>query len=118
MQAIHFAQIAQSPSAARWPLLVLGLYSILFRRCVDPLDGTKEFIKRNGDFTVNIGLCVKGAPFAGVVYCPALDPPVIYKGVKNDGFPIKEECDAVGGAAGYDSFKTIQPKVRGGEGGA
>lgn len=79
--------------------------------CVDPLDGTKEFIKRNGDFTVNIGLCVKGAPHAGVVYCPALDPPVIYKGVKNDGFPIKEECDAVGGAAGYDSFKTIQPKV-------
>jgi len=79
--------------------------------CVDPLDGTKEFVKRNNDFTVNIGLCVKGAPFAGVVYCPALDPPVIYKGVKNDGFPIKEECDAVGGAAGYDSFKTIQPKV-------
>lgn len=78
---------------------------------MDPLDGTKEFIKRNGQFTVNIGLCENGSPVAGVVYCPALDPPVIYKGVKNGGPPIKEECDAVGGAAGYDSFKTIQPKV-------
>jgi len=90
------------------------LFFFFYSRCVDPLDGTKEFIKRNGDFTVNIGLCVKGAPFAGVVYCPALDPPVIYKGVKDDGLPIKEECDAVGGAAGYDSFKTIRPKVRSG----
>jgi 3'(2'), 5'-bisphosphate nucleotidase len=79
--------------------------------CVDPLDGTKEFIKRNGEFTVNIGLCEEGSPIAGVVYCPALSPPVMYKGVKNGGPPIKEECDAVGGAAGYDSFKTIQPKV-------
>lgn len=81
-------------------------------RCVDPLDGTKEFIKRNDQFTVNIGLCdADGKPIAGVVYCPALTPPVIYKGVMGGGPPIKEECDAVGGAAGYDSFKTIQPKV-------
>ena len=79
--------------------------------CVDPLDGTKEFIKRNGEFTVNIGLCAKGKPIAGVVYCPALTPPVMYKGCQGGGPPIKEECDAVGGAAGYDSFKTIQPKV-------
>lgn len=62
---------------------------------------------------MNIGLCNEdGKPIAGVVYCPALTPPVIYKGVENGGPPIKEECDAVGGAAGYDSFKTIQPKVR------
>ena len=39
---------------------------------VDPLDGTKEFIRRNGEFTVNIGLIARGAPVAGVVYAPAL----------------------------------------------
>lgn len=40
---------------------------------VDPLDGTKEFIKRNGEFTVNIALIENGRPILGVVYAPALD---------------------------------------------
>jgi len=39
---------------------------------VDPLDGTKEFIKRNGEFTVNIALIEKGEPVMGVVHAPAL----------------------------------------------
>ena len=41
-------------------------------RCwsVDPLDGTKEFIKRNGEFTVNIALVDNGAPVLGVIYVP------------------------------------------------
>lgn len=39
---------------------------------VDPLDGTKEFISRNGEFTVNIALVEKGVPVAGVVLAPAL----------------------------------------------
>ena len=39
---------------------------------VDPLDGTKEFIKKGGDFTVNIALIVHGRPVMGVVYAPAL----------------------------------------------
>lgn len=38
---------------------------------VDPLDGTKEFIRRNGDFTVNIALIEDGKPVLGVVYAPA-----------------------------------------------
>ena len=38
---------------------------------VDPLDGTKEFIKRNGEFTVNIGLAYMGEPVAGFVGVPA-----------------------------------------------
>ena len=38
---------------------------------VDPLDGTKEFIKRRGDFTVNIALVEEGVPTRGVVYAPA-----------------------------------------------
>lgn len=37
---------------------------------IDPLDGTKEFIKRNGDFTVNIALIEEGKPLLGVVYTP------------------------------------------------
>lgn len=40
---------------------------------VDPLDGTREFIKRNGEFTVNIALIDGDAPVLGVVYAPALD---------------------------------------------
>ena len=39
---------------------------------VDPLDGSKEFIARNGEFTVNIALVEHGVPIAGVVYAPAL----------------------------------------------
>jgi len=39
---------------------------------VDPLDGTKEFVKRNGEFTVNIGLIQSGIPAAGVVLQPTL----------------------------------------------
>ncbi len=38
--------------------------------CVDPLDGTKEFVKRNGEFTVNIALIRNGIPVLGVIYVP------------------------------------------------
>ncbi len=40
---------------------------------VDPLDGTKEFIKRNGEFTVNIALITDGRPILGIVLAPASD---------------------------------------------
>jgi 3'(2'), 5'-bisphosphate nucleotidase len=40
---------------------------------VDPLDGTKEFLQQNGEFTVNIALIDEGAPVLGVIYAPALD---------------------------------------------
>lgn len=40
--------------------------------CVDPIDGTKEFIKKNDEFTVNIALIYKNNPVLGVVYAPAL----------------------------------------------
>jgi 3'(2'), 5'-bisphosphate nucleotidase len=39
---------------------------------VDPLDGTKEFVERRGDFTVNVALVENGVPVAGVVYAPAV----------------------------------------------
>jgi 3'(2'), 5'-bisphosphate nucleotidase len=50
---------------------------------VDPLDGTREFINRNGEFTVNIALIEDGQPVLGVVYAPALD--VLYFGGEGIG---------------------------------
>jgi 3'(2'), 5'-bisphosphate nucleotidase len=61
-----------------------------WRQCwlVDPLDGTKEFIKRNGEFTVNIALVENGEPVAGAVHAPAID--VTYSGATGLGAYKKE----------------------------
>jgi len=63
---------------------------------VDPLDGTKEFVKKNGEFTVNIALIYKDTPVLGVVYAPVLD--ICYWAKKNQGafkdgqrLPLKTE---------------------------
>lgn len=50
---------------------------------VDPLDGTKEFIKRNGEFTVNIAWVQKGVPRMGVIYVPV--ERVLYIGIEGIG---------------------------------
>src|SRR6476469_3351426 len=50
---------------------------------VDPLDGTKEFLSHNGEFTVNIALIEDGEPVIGVVYAPALD--LMYTAAKGLG---------------------------------
>ncbi|TAN56565.1 MAG: 3'(2'),5'-bisphosphate nucleotidase [Magnetospirillum sp.] len=55
---------------------------------VDPLDGTKEFIKRNGEFTVNIGLIVGGVPSAGVVLAPAQN--LLWSGADGKAFKVDE----------------------------
>lgn len=59
---------------------------------VDPLDGTKEFIKRNGEFTVNIALIENGQPILGVVYAPVLD--VCYYAAQGVGAFIKRSAEA------------------------
>ena len=59
---------------------------------VDPLDGTKEFIKRNGEFTVNIALMEYGVPISGVIFQPVTG--VAYAGIEGDGlykFSINEK---------------------------
>jgi 3'(2'), 5'-bisphosphate nucleotidase len=53
---------------------------------IDPLDGTKEFIKRNGDFTVNISLISEQKPIFGVVYAPVTG--FIYWGSQSGSFRI------------------------------
>ena len=50
---------------------------------IDPLDGTKEFINRNGEFTVNIALIEKNYPIFGVIYAPAKS--LLYYAIKNNG---------------------------------
>lgn len=56
---------------------------------VDPLDGTKEFVKRNGEFTVNIALIENGISVAGVIYVPVTG--VMYFGIPERGaFKISE----------------------------
>ena len=56
---------------------------------VDPLDGTKEFVQRRGDFTVNIALVENGVPTLGVVYAPAKKR-LFY--AKADGSAVEEEA--------------------------
>jgi len=51
--------------------------------CIDPIDGTKEFIKKNGEFTINIALIYNNAPVLGVVYAPAIEE--VYKAKKGQG---------------------------------
>jgi 3'(2'), 5'-bisphosphate nucleotidase len=50
---------------------------------VDPLDGTKEFVKRNGEFTVNIALVHEGMPVFGLIYLPV--PQTLYYAIKGQG---------------------------------
>ncbi len=63
---------------------------------VDPLDGTKEFISRNGEFTVNIALIEDGAPVLGAVYAPALGQ--IYWGGPDGAFMANITDGALGTA--------------------
>ncbi len=55
---------------------------------VDPLDGTKEFINRNGEFTVNIALIEHGEPLLGVVLAPALGQ--LYAGSRDNGAFVED----------------------------
>ena len=60
---------------------------------VDPLDGTKEFIKRNGEFTVNIALIENGTPVLGVIYVPVKDK--LYFGETTIGSYVVENAQSV-----------------------
>jgi 3'(2'), 5'-bisphosphate nucleotidase len=54
---------------------------------VDPIDGTKEFIKRNGEFTVNIALIENQKPILGVVYAPVLNE-LYFSSIELGGFKV------------------------------
>jgi len=67
---------------------------------VDPLDGTKEFIKRNGEFTVNIALVREGKPILGVVYAPVIDK--LYAGANELGATL-----TVNGEVSSLAYRTV-----------
>lgn len=77
--------------APAWPVLSEESREIPFEQrsgwqrfwLVDPLDGTKEFLKRNGEFTVNIALMEANHPVLGVVYAPAID--TMYYAARGEG---------------------------------
>jgi 3'(2'), 5'-bisphosphate nucleotidase len=62
---------------------------------VDPLDGTKEFVGRNGEFTVNIALTYSGKPVAGLIYVPVLDE--LYYAALGEGayFEVKDKKERI-----------------------
>lgn len=68
---------------------------------VDPLDGTKEFVHRRGDFTVNIALVENGVPTRGVVYAPAKERMFF---TRADGQSVEES-----GALDDDAVGTLTP---------
>jgi len=82
---------------------------------IDPLDGTKEFVKRNGEFTVNIALIHKGYPVLGVIYAPVLD--IVYFAKKGTGsFKISDttgisQMDEVAVIAKAEKLPTIKNEV-------
>ena len=68
---------------------------------VDPLDGTKEFIKRNGEFTVNIALIEQGVPVLGVVYAPVPDK-LYFTDVSSGTFLVADTAACTDGAGKPD----------------
>lgn len=84
---------------------------------VDPLDGTKEFINRNGEFTVNIALIDQGAPVLGIVFVPVLD--LLYIGAQGLGAWKEEKgrrvpiC-SVAVASGQKSLRVVASRRHGG----
>lgn len=66
---------------------------------VDPLDGTKEFVNRNGEFTVNIALIENNKPVVGVIYAPTID--LLYFCTRREAFKIEQaekqliDCESI-----------------------
>lgn len=77
---------------------------------VDPVDGTKEFIKRNGEFTVNIALINDGKPELGVIYVPATKTLYFADVLKQQAFKTKLDTHDTSIEQVLLSGKQLQPK--------
>jgi len=75
---------------------------------VDPLDGTREFIARNGEFTVNIALIVDGAPVMGVIYAPA-NGEIVFADQAHGAFAGRVDLDEAASADGDPVIHDIHP---------
>lgn len=87
-------------AAGRVPTLTGGPFWL-----VDPLDGTKEFIKRNGEFTVNIALIESGRPTLGIVLAPATE--TLWRGATSLG------ADKCQGSGPFTKIKTRKAPAQG-----
>jgi 3'(2'), 5'-bisphosphate nucleotidase len=86
--ADHFPIIAEEEvDAGRVPAIGSGPFWL-----VDPLDGTKQFVGRKGEFTVNIALITESEPLLGVVHAPALD--ATYWGSPLGAFAVTDSAGA------------------------
>lgn len=78
---------------------------------VDPLDGTKEFVKRNGEFTVNIALVEGQRPVMGVVYAPVLDR-LYYGSAEIGSYRLdrarESACFKAGGRGAEDRYRLLE----------
>ncbi|WP_416236485.1 3'(2'),5'-bisphosphate nucleotidase CysQ [Xanthomarina sp. F1114] len=77
---------------------------------VDPVDGTKEFIKRNGEFTVNIALITNGKPVLGVIYVPATKTIYFADVEKNSAFKGELDSHNITIEKVLEVSKPLQPK--------
>ncbi|MDY2586489.1 3'(2'),5'-bisphosphate nucleotidase CysQ [Winogradskyella aquimaris] len=77
---------------------------------VDPVDGTKEFIKRNGEFTVNIALVTDGKPVLGVIYVPEVKTIYFANVENNEAFKAELESHDVTVETILKLAKPLQPK--------
>ena len=74
---------------------------------VDPLDGTKEFVKKNDEFTVNLALVRNGIPILGVIYAPV--PDLLYFGdIQNGAFLVQDAAKKSGDNL-FASFSELLP---------
>ncbi len=82
-----------------------------WNRCwiVDPLDGTKEFIKRNGEFTVNIALVEEGVPVLGVIYVP-VSKTLYFTSIDNTSKKITLDSEDVSVEEIYEKAFQITPQ--------
>lgn len=82
--------------------------------CVDPLDGTREFIKKNGEFTVNIALIENNSPILGVIYVPVKD--LLYAAVYDELYRMEEAEKSFKDMKGnMERFRIIPGKAKTGE---
>jgi len=78
---------------------------------IDPLDGTREFIKRNGEFTVNIALITEHTSSLGIVYIPVKD--ICYYAARNHGSYKQEKDQAAEKIQSRNSSPTNKPTICG-----
>ncbi|MCD2258243.1 3'(2'),5'-bisphosphate nucleotidase CysQ [Psychroserpens sp. XSD401] len=79
---------------------------------VDPVDGTKEFIKRNGEFTVNIALVENGKPIIGVIYVPAFKTLYFGDVIQQKAYKVQLDSHEASIHTVLEKAEYLQPKTQ------